>query len=150
MMPYKHTKFQVETHQGAGSVGRKVWRTLKIWKSLAPAGGGGGTGVGDHFGTFPPISVSIDRTSPKLLWWIAIVKLYKPTSFWVEPHRGAGSVKSGTRTRHLTKWVAMRNFESTCLTHAKAFPNEALGQALARTRAEQGHKATGPHDHRAK
>ena len=22
-MPYKHTKFQVETHQGAGSVGKK-------------------------------------------------------------------------------------------------------------------------------
>ena len=28
----------------------------------------GGTGVGDHFGTFPPISISIDGTSPKLLW----------------------------------------------------------------------------------
>ena len=24
MMPYKHTKFQVETHQGAGPVGKKV------------------------------------------------------------------------------------------------------------------------------
>ena len=55
-------------------------------------GGGGGTGVGDHFGTFPPISVSIDGTSPKLLWWIALVKLYKPTSFRVKTHQGAGSV----------------------------------------------------------
>ena len=24
MMPYNHTKFQVNTHQGAGSVGKKV------------------------------------------------------------------------------------------------------------------------------
>ena len=24
MMPYKHTKFRVKTHQGAGSVGKKV------------------------------------------------------------------------------------------------------------------------------
>ena len=24
MMPYNHTKFRVETHQGAGSVGKKV------------------------------------------------------------------------------------------------------------------------------
>ena len=48
--------------------------------------------MGDHFGTFPPISVSIDGTSPKLLWWIALVKLYKPTSFRVEPHQGAGAM----------------------------------------------------------
>ena len=32
-MPYKHTKFQVETHQGVGSVGKKVLKILKIWKS---------------------------------------------------------------------------------------------------------------------
>ena len=62
-------------------------------EKLSPGRGGGGvTGVGDHFGTFPPISVSIDGTSPKLLWWIALVKLYKPTGFRVETHRGAGSV----------------------------------------------------------
>ena len=48
--------------------------------------------MGNHFGAFPPISVSIDGTSPKLLWWIALVKLYKPRSFWVKTHRGAGSV----------------------------------------------------------
>ena len=30
MMPYKHTKFQVETLQGAGSVGKKVLKILKI------------------------------------------------------------------------------------------------------------------------
>ena len=27
-----------------------------------------GNGVGDHFGTLPPISVTIDGASPKLLW----------------------------------------------------------------------------------
>ena len=42
MMPYNHTKFQVKTHQGAGSVGQKVLKILKIWKSQAQAGGGGG------------------------------------------------------------------------------------------------------------
>ena len=48
--------------------------------------------MGDHFGTFLPISVSIGGTSPKPSWWIALVKLYKPTSFWIKTHRGAGSV----------------------------------------------------------
>ena len=62
------TEFQVKTHQGAGSMGKKVFKIRKIWKSEARAGGGRGTGVGDHLGTFPPISVTIDGTSPKLLW----------------------------------------------------------------------------------
>ena len=42
--------------------------------------------------TCPPISVSIDGTSPKLLWYIALVIIYKPTRFQVETHPGAGSV----------------------------------------------------------
>ena len=32
MMPYIHTKSQVKTHQGAGSVGKKVWKIPKIRK----------------------------------------------------------------------------------------------------------------------
>ena len=47
--------------------------------------------MGNHFGTCPPISISIDGTSPKLLWYIALVIIYKPTKFLVETHRGAGS-----------------------------------------------------------
>ena len=31
----------------------------------------------------------------------------------------------------------------------QTFSSEALGRALARTKAARGHKATGPHDHRA-
>ena len=64
MMPYKYTKFQVETHQGAGSVGKKV---LKIPKSgkVKPGQGGGGTGVGNHFGTIRHISVSIDASQAR-------------------------------------------------------------------------------------
>ena len=72
--------------------GQKTLRNPENPEKLIPAKGGGDTGVGDHFGTFPPISVSIDGTSPKLLWWIALVELYKPTSLWFETHRGAGSV----------------------------------------------------------
>ena len=54
--------------------------------------GGGGTGVGDHFGTIQHISINIDGTSPKLLWYIALVTIYKPTRFQVKTHPGAGSV----------------------------------------------------------
>ena len=31
--PHLSTKFQVKTHQGAGSVGKKVLKIWKIWKS---------------------------------------------------------------------------------------------------------------------
>ena len=72
--------------------GQKSLKNPENPEKLSPGRGGGGTGVGDHFGTFPPISVSIDGSSHKLLWWIALVKLYKTTSFWVQTHRGAGSV----------------------------------------------------------
>ena len=40
------------------------------------------------------ISVIIDGTSPKLLWWIALVKVYKPTKFRVKTHQGVGSVSN--------------------------------------------------------
>ena len=53
---------------------------------------GGGTGMGDHLGTCPPISVSIDGTSPKFLWWIALLKVYKLTKFRGKTYQGAGSV----------------------------------------------------------
>ena len=43
-------------------------------------------------GTCPPISVSIDGASPKLLWQIAPVMTYKLTRFQVETHPGAGLV----------------------------------------------------------
>ena len=42
MMPYNHTKFQVETHQGAGSVGKKVLKIKKKSGKLKPVQGGGG------------------------------------------------------------------------------------------------------------
>ena len=32
-MRYKHTKFKVKTHQGVGSMGKKVLKIRKIWKS---------------------------------------------------------------------------------------------------------------------
>ena len=62
--------------------------------------GQGGTGVGDHFGTMRHISVTIDRTSPKLLWLIALVIIYKPTKFLVETHRGAGSAGPAGAKKH--------------------------------------------------
>ena len=48
--------------------------------------------MGDHFGTIRYISINIDGTSPKLLWYIALVIIYKPTRFWVETHQETGSV----------------------------------------------------------
>ena len=54
--------------------------------------GGGCTGVGDHLGTMRQITVTIDRTSPKFLWWIALLKVYKPTKFRGENYQGTGSV----------------------------------------------------------
>ena len=63
-----------------GVGGQKTLKNPQNLENLSPDKEGGGTGVGDHFGTFPPISVSIDGTSPKLLWWIALsetLQIYK-------------------------------------------------------------------------
>ena len=49
--------------------------------------------MGNHFGTIRHISINIDGTSPKFLWQIALVIIYKPTRFWVETHQGTGSVR---------------------------------------------------------
>ena len=71
--------------------------------------------MGDHFGTIRHISVSMDETSPKLLWEIDLVKIYKPTRFWVETHQGTGSVgKKG-----------LKNPEKV----TKSCPSEAPGRA---------------------
>ena len=53
-----------------GGVGRqKSLKNPENPEKLSPGRGGGGvTGVGDHFGTMRHISVTIDRTSPTLLW----------------------------------------------------------------------------------
>ena len=41
MMPYNHTKFRVETHQGAGSVGEKGLKNPENPEKLSPARGRG-------------------------------------------------------------------------------------------------------------
>ena len=48
--------------------------------------------MGDHFGTMRHISINIDGTSPKLLWYIALMMPYNYIKFRVKNHRGAGSV----------------------------------------------------------
>ena len=72
--------------------GQKSLENLENPEKLSPGKGGGGTGVGDHFGTIRHISINIDGTSPNLLWQIALVIIYKPTRFWVKTHQGTGSV----------------------------------------------------------
>ena len=72
--------------------GQKSLKNPENPEKLSPGRGGGATGVGDHFGTIQHISINIDGTSPKLLWQIALVVIYKPTRFQVETHPGAGSV----------------------------------------------------------
>ena len=47
--------------------GQKSLKNAEILEKLSPAGGGGGIGVGDHFGTMRHISVTIQGTSPELL-----------------------------------------------------------------------------------
>ena len=47
--------------------GQKSLKNPENPEKLSPARGGA-IGVGDHFGTLQHISVSIDETSPKLLW----------------------------------------------------------------------------------
>ena len=42
MMPYNHTKFQVKTHQGAGSVGKKSPKNPENPEKLSPGRGGWG------------------------------------------------------------------------------------------------------------
>ena len=42
MMPYNHTKFRVETHQGAGSVEQKILKNPENPEKLNPGRGGGG------------------------------------------------------------------------------------------------------------
>ena len=44
------TGVRVKTRQGAGYMGKKVFKIREIRKNSARAGGGG-TGVGDHLGT---------------------------------------------------------------------------------------------------
>ena len=84
--------------------GQKSLKIPEILEKLSPAEGGGGTGVGDHLGTCPPISLIIDGTSPKFLWWIALVKVYKPTKVWGENHQGVGSVgKKVVKIRKIRK-----------------------------------------------
>ena len=41
MMPYNHTKFRVKTHQGIGSVGKKVMKNPENPENLSPGEGGG-------------------------------------------------------------------------------------------------------------
>ena len=48
--------------------GQKSLKNPEILEKLSPGQGGGGTGVGDHFGTIPHSSVTIDGTWPKLSW----------------------------------------------------------------------------------
>ena len=75
--------------------GRWAKKSEKSWKSgkVKPGqGGGGGTGVGDHFGTIRHISINIDRTLPKLSFYIFLMMPYNPTKFQVKTHQGAGLV----------------------------------------------------------
>ena len=51
-----------------GVGGQKSLKNPENPEKLSPARGGGGTGVGDNFGTIRHISINIDGTSPKLLW----------------------------------------------------------------------------------
>ena len=76
---------------GQGRWAKKSEKSRKSGK-VKPKQGGGGTGVGDHLGTIRHISINIDRTSPKLLWQIALMMAYKPTKFQVETHPRAGLV----------------------------------------------------------
>ena len=46
----------------------------------------------EHISDYLHISVSIDGTSPKLLWYIVLMMPYKHTKFRVKTHQGAGSV----------------------------------------------------------
>ena len=71
--------------------GQKSLENPENPEKLSP-GRGECTGVGDHFGTIRHISINIDGTSPKLLWYIDLVIIYKPTRFQVETDQGTGSV----------------------------------------------------------
>ena len=90
----------IQTHEVLGRnsprdrvSGQKILKNPDNPEKLSPGRGGGwGTGVGKHFGTIWHISINIEGTSPKLLWQIALVIIYKPTRFWVETHQGTGSV----------------------------------------------------------
>ena len=85
----------IQTHKALGQNSPRGrvsgQKSLENPEKLSP-GGRGGTGVGDHLATCSPSSVSIDRTSPKLVWQIALVIIYKPTRFQGETHQRAGSV----------------------------------------------------------
>ena len=76
---------------GPGRWAKKSEKSQKSGK-VKPGHGVGGRRVGNHFGTIRHISINIDGTSPKLLWQIALVVIYKHTRFWVETHQGTGSV----------------------------------------------------------
>ena len=63
----------------------------------------------ENISAYLHISISIDGTSPKFLWRIALLKVYKPTKFQGETYQGAGSV--GKKVFKILKNVQARPWD---------------------------------------
>ena len=129
MMPYKHTKFWVKNHQGAGSVSKKFENPENLEK-LSLGGGGcywGGRPLGDNSTYLLQHRRDITQT-----FVVDSTNDTHKVSGRNSPRRSLGGQKS------LENLKAMKS----CLS-------DAPGRALARTRAERGRIAIEPENHRA-
>ena len=105
-MPYKHTKFQVESRQGAGLVNKRNTNREKIAKIAKSRENRENYGKSlkkkarklrgklreiakNRISAYLHISVSIDAKLPKLSWQIVLMMRYKHTKFQVETFQGA-------------------------------------------------------------
>ena len=128
------SKFRVKTHQGAGSVGKKVWKILKSGKVKPGQGGVGGYWGGRPLGDN---SAYLHRHRRD----IAQTFMVDSPSDNIQTHKVLGP--NSPRGR-VGGQKSLENPEKVM----KSCPSKAPGRALARAGAERGRITIEPQNHR--
>ena len=132
-MPYNNTKFRLETHQGAGSVGQKVVKILRNPEKLSLAKGRGywgGRPLGDNSAYLRQHRRDITQTF-----------MVDSPSDNIQTHKVLG--RNSPRDR-----VGGQKSLENPQKDMESCPSEAPGRALARTGVERGRITIEPQNHR--